>query len=97
MYLQHVSHNDQVNHSLFRDIVHCESLMSTHQGRKSEIDAKSDRFKAVQQTADELIAREHYASIEIKERMENLTKERDVMDDHWDLHWEELQMSKLDF
>ena len=67
--------------------------MSTHQGRKSEIDAKSDRFKAVQETAAELIERGHYASIEIKERMENLTQQRDVMDDEWDLHWEELQMS----
>lgn len=71
--------------------------MSTHQGRKSEIDAKSDRFKAVQQTADELIAREHYASVEINERMENLTQQRGVMDDHWDLHWEELQMSECFF
>ena len=69
--------------------------MSTHQGRKSEIDAKADRFRVVEETAHDLIERKHYASIEIKERMENLKNERDIMDDEWDLHWEELQMSKF--
>lgn len=76
-----------------KDIVHCETLMGTHQGRKSEIDAKGDKFKMVQETANELIARDHYASIEIKERIENLLQQRNILDDEWDIHWEDLQMT----
>ena len=69
--------------------------MGTHQDRKSEIDAKADKFKTVEQTANELIEKDHYASLEIKDRIDNLTQQRNILDDEWDLHWEEMQMSKL--
>ena len=80
---------------LSRDIVHCESLMGTHQGRKSEVDTKADKFKMVEETANELMAKDHYASIEIKDRIDNLLLQRNLLDEDWDLHWEELQICKL--
>jgi len=76
-----------------KDIAHCESLMGTHQDRKSEIDAKTDKFKTVEETANELIEKDHYASLEIKDRIDNLMQQRNILDDEWDLHWEELQMT----
>jgi len=75
--------------------VHCEILMGTHQGRKSEIDAKADKFKMVEETANELMEKDHYASIEIKDRIDNLLHQRNLLDEDWDLHWEELQICKL--
>lgn len=79
----------------FRDIAHCEDLMDTHQSRKSEIDAKADKFILVESTANELLDRNHYASVEIKERLDNLLAQRQVLDEEWDLHWEELQICNL--
>ena len=77
----------------FSNIAHCEELMDAHQGRKSEIDAKAEKFTTVEATAKELLERNHYASIEIKDRIDNLMEERKRLDDEWDLHWEDLQMS----
>lgn len=68
--------------------------MDTHQSRKSEVDAKTDKFNLVEETAKELMDRNHYASIEIKERLDNLLEQRQVLDEEWDLHWEDLQICK---
>ena len=69
--------------------------MDSHQTRKSEIDAKADKFNAVETTANVLIEKNHYARDEIKERIQNLLEQRRVLDEEWDLHWEDLQICKI--
>ena len=69
--------------------------MDIQQGRKSEIDAKAEKFNVVEAIVNELIGRKHYASIEVKEHLEDLFEQRRILDEAWDLHWEELQIGKF--
>ena len=49
-----------------RDVPGVEVLMEQHQNRKVEIDAREDSFKDVVKMGQDLIARNHYATPEVK-------------------------------
>lgn len=43
----------------------------------------------------ELLARNHYASSDIKDRLLQLTTSRNALLDRWEERWENLQLSKF--
>lgn len=79
----------------FRDISACEHLMSIHQSRKAEMDTKEDKFKHVFNLTEKLIAKNHYATIEIDDKIKELREKKDNLEEEWDLHWEDLQLCRF--
>uniref|UniRef100_A0A3Q3N0T5 Spectrin beta chain n=1 Tax=Mastacembelus armatus TaxID=205130 RepID=A0A3Q3N0T5_9TELE len=75
-----------------RDVSSVELLMNNHQGIKAEIDARNDSFTACIELGKALLARKHYASDEIKERLLQLTDKRKDMIDKWEDRWEWLRL-----
>ncbi|KAI5101393.1 spectrin beta chain, non-erythrocytic 1, partial [Silurus meridionalis] len=75
-----------------RDVSSVELLMNNHQGIKAEIDARNDSFTACIELGKSLLARKHYASEEIKERLLQLTDKRKEMIDKWEDRWEWLRL-----
>ncbi|XP_031418082.1 spectrin beta chain, non-erythrocytic 1 isoform X1 [Clupea harengus] len=75
-----------------RDVSSVELLMNNHQGIKAEIDARNDSFTACIEMGKSLLARKHYASEEIKEKLLQLTDKRKDMIDKWEDRWEWLRL-----
>ncbi|XP_034722317.1 spectrin beta chain, non-erythrocytic 1-like, partial [Etheostoma cragini] len=76
-----------------RDVSSVELLMNNHQGIKAEIDARNDSFTSCIELGKALLARKHYASPEIKEKLLQLTDKRKDMIDKWEDRWEWLRLS----
>ncbi|XP_023256591.1 spectrin beta chain, non-erythrocytic 1-like, partial [Seriola lalandi dorsalis] len=75
-----------------RDVSSVELLMNNHQGIKAEIDARNDSFTSCIELGKALLARKHYASEEIKEKLLQLTDKRKDMIDRWEDRWEWLRL-----
>uniref|UniRef100_A0A673BR35 Spectrin beta chain n=1 Tax=Sphaeramia orbicularis TaxID=375764 RepID=A0A673BR35_9TELE len=75
-----------------RDVSSVELLMNNHQGIKAEIDARNDSFTTCIELGKALLARKHYASDEIKEKLLQLTDKRKDMIDKWEDRWEWLRL-----
>ncbi|XP_006638477.2 spectrin beta chain, non-erythrocytic 1 isoform X1 [Lepisosteus oculatus] len=75
-----------------RDVSSVELLMNNHQGIKAEIDARNDSFTTCVELGKSLLARKHYASEEIKEKLLQLTDKRKDMIDKWEDRWEWLRL-----
>uniref|UniRef100_A0AAR2M232 Spectrin beta chain n=1 Tax=Pygocentrus nattereri TaxID=42514 RepID=A0AAR2M232_PYGNA len=75
-----------------RDVSSVELLMNNHQGIKAEIDARNDSFTSCIELGKSLLARKHYASEEIKEKLLQLTDKRKDMIDKWEDRWEWLRL-----
>ncbi|XP_055307281.1 spectrin beta chain isoform X2 [Sitodiplosis mosellana] len=75
-----------------RDVSGVELLMNNHQSLKAEIDTREDNFSACLSLGKELLARNHYASSDIKDRLLQLTSSRSALLDRWDERWENLQL-----
>nr|AAB20540.1 beta-spectrin subunit [mice, brain, Peptide Partial, 332 aa] [Mus sp.] len=75
-----------------RDVSSVELLMNNHQGIKAEIDARNESFTACIELGKSLLARKHYASEEIKEKLLQLTEKRKEMIDKWEDRWEWLRL-----
>ncbi|XP_071244503.1 spectrin beta chain, non-erythrocytic 1-like isoform X3 [Salvelinus alpinus] len=67
-----------------RDVSSVELLMNNHQGIKAEIDARNDSFTACIELGKSLLARKHYASEEIKDKLLQLMDRRKDMIDKWE-------------
>uniref|UniRef100_A0A6Q2Z5V4 Spectrin beta chain n=1 Tax=Esox lucius TaxID=8010 RepID=A0A6Q2Z5V4_ESOLU len=67
-----------------RDVSSVELLMNNHQGIKAEIDARNDNFTACIELGKSLLARKHYASEEIKDKLLQLMDKRKDMIDKWE-------------
>ncbi|XP_078452118.1 spectrin beta chain, non-erythrocytic 1-like isoform X1 [Lampetra planeri] len=72
-----------------RDVSSVELLMNNHQGIKAEIDTRNDNFTTVIELGKSLLARQHYATDEIKEKLGQLTDKRKEMVSKWEdrAHW----------
>ena len=68
--------------------------MNNHQSLKAEIDAREDNFSSCVLLGKELLARSHYASPEIKEKLMALSNGRNNMLQRWEQRWEHLQLSQ---
>lgn len=75
-----------------RDVSGVELLMNNHQSLKSEIDARDDNFNNCFKLGNELLARNHYASAEISDRLTTLDSQRKSLMDRWKERWEHLQL-----
>merc|ERR1719430_1289720 len=75
-----------------RDVSGVELLMNNHQGHKAEIDARESNFNECISLGKELLTRNHYASNEIKEKLVELTEQRNGMLHKWEERWEHLQL-----
>jgi spectrin beta len=62
-----------------RDVSGVELLMNSHQNHKAEIDARESNFSECISLGKELLTRNHYASNEIKEKLVELTEQRNGM------------------
>lgn len=78
-----------------RDVSGVELLMNNHQSLKAEIDTREDNFSACLSLGKELLARNHYASSDITDRLLQLTTSRNALLDRWEERWENLQLSML--
>ncbi|KAJ7388705.1 hypothetical protein OS493_036144 [Desmophyllum pertusum] len=75
-----------------KDVPGVEVLMEQHQNRKVEIDAREDSFDDVVKMGKDLIARNHYATPEINEKLDMLNRHKDELSLEWDKRWEHLQL-----
>uniref|UniRef100_A0A8C6YIH4 Spectrin alpha, non-erythrocytic 1 n=1 Tax=Naja naja TaxID=35670 RepID=A0A8C6YIH4_NAJNA len=60
-----------------------EALLERHQEHRTEIDARAGTFQAFEQFGQQLLARGHYASPEIKEKLDILDQERADLEKAW--------------
>lgn len=77
-----------------KDVSGVELLMNNHQSLKAEIDTREDNFSACLSLGKELLARNHYASADIKDRVQQLTNSRNALLHRWEERWENLQLSE---
>nr|XP_015222659.1 PREDICTED: spectrin alpha chain, non-erythrocytic 1 isoform X3 [Lepisosteus oculatus] len=68
---------------LAKDVTGAEALLERHQEHRTEIDARVGTFQAFEQFGQQLLARGHYASPEIKEKLELLDHERADLEKAW--------------
>lgn len=88
--------NRQMNTSeRARDVSGVELLMNNHQSLRAEIDARDSSFAECIELGKDLLARNHYASPEIKDKLQGLVNSRGGMMTRWDERWEHLQLSKF--
>lgn len=71
-----------------------ELLMNNHQSLKAEIETREDNFAACLALGKELLARQHYASADIRERLVALNTQRNALLRRWEERWENLQLSE---
>uniref|UniRef100_A0A8C9G2Z1 SH3 domain-containing protein n=1 Tax=Pavo cristatus TaxID=9049 RepID=A0A8C9G2Z1_PAVCR len=68
---------------LAKDVTGAEALLERHQEHRTEIDARAGTFQAFEQFGQQLLARGHYASPEIKEKLDILDQERTDLEKAW--------------
>lgn len=75
-----------------RDVSGVELLMNNHQSLKAEVDTREEDFAACIQLGKELLARQHYATTEIKDKLLALSNQRNALLRRWEERWENLQL-----
>uniref|UniRef100_A0A673XHZ2 Spectrin alpha, non-erythrocytic 1 n=1 Tax=Salmo trutta TaxID=8032 RepID=A0A673XHZ2_SALTR len=68
---------------LAKDVTGAEALLERHQEHRTEIDARAGTFQAFEQFGQQLLARGHYASPEIQQKLEALDHERADLEKAW--------------
>ncbi|KAG7464539.1 hypothetical protein MATL_G00166650 [Megalops atlanticus] len=79
-------------HDRPRDVSSAGLVINNHQDIKSEIEARADSFNACSEMANALIAKNHYAADEIREKMDQLQAKRDEINKKWRDKMEHLQV-----
>lgn len=67
-----------------RDVSGVELLMNNHQTLKAEIEAYEDNFGACFSLGKELLARNHYASAEVRDKLSALNNQRGSVLQRWE-------------
>ncbi|XP_058423092.1 spectrin beta chain, erythrocytic isoform X2 [Diceros bicornis minor] len=75
-----------------RDVSSVELLMKYHQGIKAEIETRSKNFSACLELGESLLQRQHEASEEVREKLQQVVSRRKEMDEKWKTRWEQLCM-----
>ena len=57
---------------LAKDVAGAEALLERHQEHKGEIDAREDSFRATAESGQQLLENNHYASDEVKEKVNHV-------------------------
>ena len=69
-----------------------ELLMNNHQSLKAEIEAREENFAICINLGKDLLARKHYRSQEVREKLIQLGTQRGTMMEQWEDRWEYLQL-----
>ncbi|KAF4017570.1 hypothetical protein G4228_008746 [Cervus hanglu yarkandensis] len=75
-----------------RDVSSVELLMKYHQGIRAEIETRSKNFSTCLELGESLLQRQHQASDEIREKLEQVVSRREEMKEKWEARWERLRM-----
>uniref|UniRef100_A0A8C5MZ37 Spectrin beta chain n=1 Tax=Leptobrachium leishanense TaxID=445787 RepID=A0A8C5MZ37_9ANUR len=75
-----------------RDISSVEFLIKYHQDLRAEIEARHPNYVNCVDLGNTLLARNHPASGEIKEKLEQLAEKRTDMAERWDQRWDWLRL-----
>ncbi|XP_062617852.1 spectrin beta chain-like isoform X2 [Saccostrea cucullata] len=75
-----------------RDVSGVDLLINNHQSLKAEIDAREENFAICINLGKNLLERNHFRSDEVREKLIQLTTERQDMNDQWADRWEHLQL-----
>ncbi|CAH3114647.1 unnamed protein product [Porites lobata] len=68
---------------LAKDVASAEALLDRHQEHRAEIDARDSTFQAFEDFGKELLDKEHYASPDIREKLDTMAKEREELEKAW--------------
>ena len=66
--------------------------MNNHQSLKAEIEAREENFAICINLGKDLLARKHYRSQEVREKLIQLGTQRGAMMEQWEDRWEYLQL-----
>ncbi|XP_076810469.1 spectrin beta chain, non-erythrocytic 1-like isoform X3 [Clavelina lepadiformis] len=75
-----------------KDVSGVESAIIVHQGTKADIEARNDSFEECISLGKQLISTGHYASDEVKEKLDTLTEKRNQVVDRWQEKWDWLNL-----
>ncbi|XP_003797442.1 spectrin beta chain, erythrocytic [Otolemur garnettii] len=75
-----------------RDVSSVELLMKYHQGINAEIETRSKNFSACLELGESLLQRQHQASEEIREKLQQVVSRRKEMNEKWEARRERLHM-----
>ncbi|XP_037044978.1 spectrin alpha chain isoform X3 [Bradysia coprophila] len=68
---------------LANDVTGAEALIERHQEHRTEIDARAGTFAAFEQFGTELLQANHFAAPEIQDKIEELAKAREELENGW--------------
>ncbi|XP_066294858.1 spectrin alpha chain, non-erythrocytic 1-like isoform X6 [Branchiostoma lanceolatum] len=68
---------------LAKDVTGAEALLERHQDHRTEIDARAGSFQAFENFGQQLLAKNHYASGDIEEKLATLAREREELEKAW--------------
>lgn len=66
---------------LANDVTGAEALLERHQEYRTEIDSRAATFQAFEQFGNQLLASQHYASENIKQRLDDVAKARQDLEE----------------
>ncbi|XP_067662527.1 spectrin alpha chain-like isoform X1 [Haliotis asinina] len=69
---------------LAKDVAGAEALLERHQEHKGEIDAREDSFKSTAEAGQRLVDTNHYASDEVREKLDVLRHEKESLLNLWE-------------
>ncbi|CAD5229447.1 unnamed protein product [Bursaphelenchus okinawaensis] len=75
---QYVSSDELAN-----DVTGAEALLERHQDYRTEIDARAPTFQAFQQFGNQLINNKHYATEDVKQRLQDVDQARQDLEQAW--------------
>uniref|UniRef100_A0A8D2LEI7 Spectrin beta chain n=1 Tax=Varanus komodoensis TaxID=61221 RepID=A0A8D2LEI7_VARKO len=75
-----------------RDVSAADLVIKNHQGIKAEVEARSDSFNASIAMGNDLLAKGHYASDKIAEKLRQLQERRKEINDKWQEKMDWLQI-----
>ncbi|CAE1318323.1 SPTA [Acanthosepion pharaonis] len=68
---------------LAKDVTGAEALLERHQEHRTEIDARAGTFQAFEMLGQQLLQNQHYASTEVQQKLEDLAKSRQELEQAW--------------
>ncbi|XP_058868085.1 spectrin beta chain, non-erythrocytic 1-like isoform X2 [Acipenser ruthenus] len=82
-----------------RDVSSAELVITNHQDIKAEIEARADSFTSCIEMGSSLLAKNHYASEEIREKLKQLDDKRDEINNKWQekMGWLQIVLEVLQF
>jgi len=68
---------------LATDVTGAEALLERHQEHRTEMDARAGTFQGFEMFGKQLLQSQHYASVEIGEKLESMSEARQELEKQW--------------